>query len=657
MPLFCLLILIVSSFASVVFQSLQTDEADEKDHPIPAESCAISGVEFKVLPSWVHVGEPVKFYANATTDVGSSLNFTIKYDSELPDGSPNPNSPVSVNVTASVGKVVTTWTYDHEGNLTDPLVEDPFFKVTLTIFDGFTTKTQTRLVYVVPENVAPKFVLSLGSHYEPTVMECVYSIKLIDQDGDPLNVTWDFGDGTPLVYNETGPAGTEVTVNQTHVWDPIEPGAEFYEVLYYLNVTVNDGQGNVIESTSEVLFKIGLNLGPEGMFSASAKWVDPTVEVWFYANASDREGEAITWTFVFEREAEEYHTEVHRTNVTEPNAVVWMNVSHVFSMEGNYSVTLYITDAALPELQVDRHNQTLGPINITSEINVVPYVMNAILVTFSAPEINSTNPTVTATLYTEVADWDGDVLTATWDFGDGSDSSENTTSGGKKIHGISQEHEFSAAGYFNVTLKVTDGWYNHTVTRWEVITIRSDNKAPTIVGIDVLHTNGSYSLPGSIVGFIIKFFDEENDPIEITWDFGDNSTVLRLNLTDYDEKGVVICEVNHTYELRGEYKALVTFTDRMFDTKYHNGSVNITVRIRYYGIAEIEEWNIWDYVGLGILFALIGSVVAWVMFADARRKKIDQWGLTWDEYRIRKKEVKLGDLRSDGKFGPGGGGT
>jgi hypothetical protein len=528
----------------------------------------------------------------------------------------------------------------------------------LTIFDGYTTKTQTRLVLVVAGNVAPAFVKGLASDYEPVVgVEYLYSIKLIDQDNDPLNVTWDFGDGTPLVYNETGPAKTEVIVNQTHVWNPLEPGAEFYDVLYYLNLTISDGQGSMIDSSSEVRFEIGMNLGPEGEFYTSARWVDPTVEVRFYASASDREGEAITWTFVFEREGEEYLTEVHRTKTTEPYELVWMNISHVFSIEGNYSLTLHITDAVLPELQVGRHNLSLGPINITSEVNVKPYLMNAILVTLSAPKINSTNPTVTATLYTEVADWDGDVLVATWDFGDGSVPSENFTSGGKNIYGISQEHEFSTAGYFNITVSVTDGWYNHTVTRWRVLTIPSDNLAPTIVGIDVIHTNGSYSPPGSTVGFLIKFFDRERDPIEITWDFGDNSTVIRLNLTDYDETGIVTCEVNHTYELRGEYSAMVTFTDHMFDTKYHNGSVNITVHIRLFGIAELEEWNIWDYVGLGILLAIVGSVVAWVVFADARRRKIDQWGMTWDEYRVRKKEIKLRDLGGDGKHGPGGEGT
>jgi len=632
------------------------DDEVAQDPPIPAGSCAISGVDFRVVPSWVHVGEPVTFYANASTDVGSTLNFTISYDSELEDGSPNPNSPVSLTATGATGTVVTTFTYDHEGNLTNPLVNDPFFKVTLTVFDGYTTNTQTRVVYVVG-NVAPEFKLSLGSLYEPVIgVEYVYSIKVIDKDGDSLNVTWDFGDGTPIVYNETGPAGTEIFVNQTHVWAPaLEPGAEFYELLYYLNVTVSDGQGNVVGTTSEILFSVGMNFGPEGTFKASATQVDPTVVVWFYANATDREGESITWTFVFELEGGDYHTEVHMTNATDPYEVVWMNISHVFSVEGNYTVTLYISDALLPELQVDRHNATLGSINVRSEINVAPYVMSTMTVTPSPLKVNATNPTVIATIYTEMADWDGDALTATWDFGDGSEQAVNVTAGGKQIYGMSQQHEFVSAGYFNVTLMVTDGWFNHTVTRWMVVTVTSDNKAPTVVGIDVLHTNGSYSVPGSVVSFVIKLLDYEQDPIEIAWDFGDNSTVLRFNLTDYNETGVVTCEVNHTYVLKGEYRARITFTDHMFDTKYHNESVNVTVRIRSYEFSQAEPWDVWDSVGLGLLLCLFGSLIAWAVYANIRRRSIDERGMTWDEYRIRKKEVKFGDLDGEGRHDPGGG--
>ena len=654
----CLALLLLSSYAGLLSAPAGDDDILPSDQAVPARTTAISGVEFKAVPSWAHVGDPITFYANASTDVGSTLNFTINYDSELADGSPNPYSPISVNVTGTPGNVVTTYTYDHEGNLTNPLVEDPFFKVKLTIFDGYTTKTETRIVYIVG-NVAPAFVKTLSALYDkPDIgVEYNYSVKLIDADGDSLNVTWDFGDGTPLVYNETGPAGTEVFVNQTHVWNPyFEPGAEFYEIVYYLNLTVTDGQGNYVNSTSEVLFEVDLNFGPEGTFWASAKKVDPTVVVWFYANATDKEGESITWTFVFEKEGEDYYTEVHRTNASEPSEIVWMNISHVFAVEGNYSVTLYLTDALLPELQVGRHNNSLGTINVTSELNVVPYVMSTMTVTPSPLKINESNPIALARIYTEVADWDGDVLTATWDFGDGSEQAVNVTNGGKQIFGISQLHEYASSGYFNVTISVTDGWFNHTVIQWKIITVTSDNRAPVLVDIDVLHTNGSYSTPGSAVGFVIKLMDYERDSIEITWSFGDNTEPVTLNLTDFDYEGVVTCEVNHTFATVGEYRIRIVFTDHMFDTSYHNTSLNVTVRIRQYDAAIVEPWDVWDYVGLGLLFGMFGSIAFWAVYANVRRKKLDRWGLTWDEYMIRKNEIKLSELGDrDDKGGPGGG--
>ena len=632
------------------------DGGSQRD--LPVGSLALYSVEFAIVPSRVGVGEPVTFYANASSDVGLIINFTIRYDNKLPDDSTNPLSPVSIDVTGSPGQVVTTFTYDHEGNLTSPLTEDPFFEVALTVYDGYTTRTEKRLVYVVG-NTAPVFVKSLAFSYEPTIgVEYEYSVKLLDMDDDPLNVTWDFGDGTPVVYDETGPAGTEVIVNQTHIWDPyIEPGTGDYTFEFLFNVTVDDGQGHVIGSTSEIEIDIDANLGPSGTFAASATRVDPSVEVWFYGSASDREGEAIIWTFVFEKEGQEYDTDVRMTDVTAPNEVVWTNISRVFSTEGNYSVTLHLTDAQLPELQVDRHNLTVGTVNITSKVNKLPYVMTTILVSPTPLRINSTNPTVVARLYSEVADADGDVLTATWDFDDGTESAFNVTPGGKQVYGISQDHEFSVAGYYNITLTVTDGWFNHTVVRRTVVTIGSENEAPTIVELHMMHTNGSYSLPGSVVGFFIRLHDEERDPIEIMWDFGDNSTVLRLNLTDFDDMGNVSCEVNHTYELRGEYRARITFTDNMFDSEFHNDSVNLTVRIRFYEIAEIQVWDIWDYVGLGVLSSMIGSVLAWVVFVKRKHRKIDQKGMTWDEFRIRKKEIRLGDLEGEGPLDPGGGGA
>jgi len=617
---------------------------------------ALTGVTFTISPLEVTVGEMVTFSASASSDIASTINFTIRYDNLLADDSRNPESPVSYHVTGNPGNVLTTYAYDHEGNLTSETSPYPYFEVELTVFDGYASKVEKRIVYVF-SNTAPIFTRGPSSGYDADPgVEKRFSFKLKDYDNDPLTVVWDFGDGSPEAVNETAPAGTEVYVNQSHTWNPvIEPGSGDYWIVLYMNLTVDDGQGNYLNTSSEIRMYVPYNLAPEGNFTASATKVDPTDVVWFYANASDGEGEALTWTFEFMNETEVYYVEVHHTDAVEPFETVYVNITHVFSVEGEYMVTAYVSDAALPENQVDLHNQTLPTIQINSKVNHLPYVMATIIVSPTTLKINATVPNATATFSVDVADQDGDVLTAKWAFGDGSEPALNVTPGGKQIHTIMQSHTYFDAGYFNVTLEVTDGRFNHTVYRWKIITITSDNKAPTVVDFQIIHSNSSYTLPGYEVRFRMVLHDAERDPIEVVWNFGDGSPRVYVNLTEFDEYGNVTCEVPHVYETNGDFRVYANFTDHQFDTSYHLASWPALMKVRSPTATVVEPWDIWDYVGLGIVFGMVLGFVGWGLEVNRKRRMLDRKGMTWEEYKIIKDEVKVDVLNEKGG-GPGQGG-
>jgi len=648
------IVFVVSGLATLPSTDPPIHPSDEE--PVLEADISLTTVDsFIVSPARVYVGDTVKFTASAHSDVGSELNFTIKYDYELADGSVNPASPTSpVNVTGNPGSIVTTFVYDHVGNLTTEATEDPFFKAVLSVFDGYMTKNVTRYVYVVG-NTAPVFTIGLASSYDvDRDVESSFSIKVSDPDNDPVSVTWDFGDGSDVALNETGPALVGVYVNQTHTWSPeLEPSLGEYTINFSLVVTLDDGQGNSKASTSRIVIYIPYNFSPTGNVTVTATYVDPESIVWFYAYGSDGEGESLTWTFVFKREGVVYHAEAYQTDATEPNELVWVNISHVFSIEGNYTVTVYLSDAVLPELQTGAHNQTLRTVYVTSKTNRLPYV-KTISITPTAPNITVDNPVALVEFYTEVADADGDVLTLTWDFGDDSPAVVNYTAGGKQVHGMTESHAYTEAGCYNVTLSVTDGWLNHSVYRWKVITIGSDNRAPSITEFVVIHNNGTYSLLGSPVHFRMVLYDLERDTIEVVWDFGDNSTILRVNLTDFDESGNVTCVVNHTYSERGEYTLTLTFTDHKFGSAYHNGSWFAIVRVRAPATVDENPWDLNDSVGLGIVVALVSSLVVWAAVVSRKRKKLDEMGMTWEEYQIRKHSGAEGGLDGEELHEPGG---
>jgi hypothetical protein len=611
-------------------------QSPDDGRSLAARPLAISFTELKISPTRVYVGEPVTFYANTTSDNPSAtITVTMYYDYFLADGfTVNPASPTDVTVTTNPANVVTTYTYDHIGNLSDTV--GTYFFIRMVASDGASTSTRSSKVYVV-DNSAPILLSKPPTTIWPTYeLPLNLSFLVKDWDSDMLSVTWDFGDGSDNAVNETVATPTGVYVRQSHTWTIVpEPGRGEYEVQFNMSVSFEDSVGHIVFSNHTVKMIIPFNYEPDFSFTASSLYAAPEEEMHFYANAADPEGDPITWTFVFNNSVEDYLIEVYHTDPTDANTTVWQNSSHSFPSLGNYNVTLYVSDA-YPPYQTGYHNVS-QTIQIRVSDNRAPGVLANISVSPTEPRVNSTLGYVNVTFSIQANDPDGDVLAALWDFGDGEDAT-NASLGGIQVYTFRQTHQYSVAGSYNVSVLINDG-HGHTVLRYKLVSVLTDNKVPKIVSLDLGMSNGAFAMPGSTVNVTVVIFDNEMDPIILWFDFGDNSTILMVSMTDFSVDKTVSCKVTHIYDEVGFYNVTIRLTDGVFGAT-HNVTTQLEVEVRIPREVVVRVWNVWDYVGLGIIFAGVGTVMLRWYLIGRFRNRLDTKGMTLEEYKVIVKELK-----------------
>ncbi|MCJ7489783.1 MAG: PKD domain-containing protein, partial [Thermoplasmata archaeon] len=601
---------------------------------------------FAASPVRVGIGEEVTFFINASSDTSTLLDVLIRFDSQLVNRTNNTASPYEeFTGVDSPCSIITTYSYDSLGNITHSITGESMYIVTVYVGDGTNTVKLTKTIYVV-ENVAPEFLLKPGSRIVSAVKDEPYTIvvKTQDEDDDPLLVTWDFGDGSGAAVNETGPAGSGVYTNQTHTWTfELEPGVGDVDVSFLLNITVDDGQGHVLKATSEVVFYIPLNWVAENItLVASSTVVAPSDIVLFSATASDKEGDQLTWTFVFSDGLDEFHYAVYHTDATAPNTLLRVNTSYTFDALGEYMVRVYVVDAISPDLVLSR-NQSSGGLDIMVVENAKPFVSGNITVVSPNAElivINRTTGGINVTFSIMAIDADGDVLTATWDFGDGSEPSVNATSGGTGTNLFVNCHEFTASGVYNVSVVVTDGRADHEVTRYKLVSVRSENLGPTFKSLRLNMSHGSFGAPNTVVVFTLVLSDFERDPLQVTWDFGDNSSLYIVTASEYDSNGNMTIIVEHLYTTIDDYEILITYTDSVLGTGTHTKSYEAYVRIRIPIIQEVRIWNWWDYFSLGVVLVSLGAIGARTVTLGRYRKMLDMHGTTLEEFNVRKNEIR-----------------
>ena len=553
------------------------------------------------------VNDTIIFYANASSDdAGATLTFTIFYDYlDIPYPTINAESPVTVNTTGSTGSVIQTYAYNHPGNYTQ--AGHPFFWVYLFVSDGTSNESAIIQVFVSPPlvNMPPFFIYAPADplHAQADVVQYIL-IDIADPDSDSVTVFWDFGDGTNAT-NVTVAPPTGIVLNQTHTWAPRIPGMGGYSKEYTLNVSLSDGQHPPVNSSTVVNITVPYNWPPNLRVTASKLTASPLESITFTANASDPEGDPLTWTFNYS----DGTVDVYHSGFTDPGLLMWQNTTHSFATVGNYTVYVSLSDALVP-FQVGEHNITVrATVRIIVNVAPIAYPLN---VNPGAPQINATLGYVNATVSIEAYDLDGDMFNLTWDlgvFGIRTNISVGDAAQRKEPYRYRQVLQFTETGSYPITVTVTDGRPGHEVQRTTIVNVSSNNLPPSVLAFNHdPYAQGDFASPDESVKFRLVITDSERDAIELAWDFGDGSPMLYMNLTNYDANGNITVSVNHSYAMKGNYTVTIVLTDNKIGYFNHTLTSTMPIRVSVRPPAISEFPNVLVPT-IGILVLFIGAAI------------------------------------------------
>lgn len=229
-------------------------------------------------------------------------------------------------------------------------------------------------------------------------------------DGKITSYNWDFGDGQQGTGNVT-----------THIY------TRFGE--YQVNLTVTDNEGAMNFTGA----KITVIESPEAYFTFSPRTPQVGQTINFNASLSRFNGGYImnfTWNF-------------GDGNIT---TAISPLIAHIYSMYGNYTVTLRVIDS---EGLTSTYTQTI-------KVLVRPYVDFTYIP--ASPVVNEVVTFNASASY----DPDGKIISYEWNFGEGGEPTNETTP--------VSTHAFQAAGSFSVTLTVTDN-DGLTTNKTEFVTV------------------------------------------------------------------------------------------------------------------------------------------------------------------------------------------
>ncbi len=216
-----------------------------------------------------------------------------------------------------------------------------------------------------------------------------------DNEEDVLSYTWDFGDGT---------TGTGLNPNHTFT----DPG------VYTVTLTVDDGNGGTDMETINITVIDSTPQPPTAVFTATPMTGDYPLDVLFDASgSSDPNADQLTYTWDF-------------GDGTTGTGVM---PSHIYTEEGAYLVTLTVSDGTF----TDETTQTVTAINSPP------------IADFTATPVYGQPPLLVNVDASTSSDPNGDAITYSWNFGDGTTAT-----------GANASHTYTTEGNYTITLTVTD---------------------------------------------------------------------------------------------------------------------------------------------------------------------------------------------------------
>ena len=432
----------------------------------------------------VNEGEAVDYSAAATDPGDDELTYTWNFG----DGTPE--------VTGA--------------DATHTFADNGIYDATVTATDDDGAATTSNLSITV-NNVAPTLNTDkskTGEEGQAVSFEATFD----DAGNDDLTVTWDFGDGSDAITTEYPAESTPNSETQSHVYAA--------DGTYTATVTVTDSDGAVTKSTIDVTIS---NTPPVIESLTGNTEINEGDTASFKAIATDAGDDTLTYTW-------DFGDGVTGTGV---------DISHIFTDNGDYTVTLTVAD--------EDGGETSQTLDVTVN-NVAP--------TFTEVNGETTIDEGEAVDYSAVATDPGDdELTYTWNFGDGT----------PEVTGADATHTFTNNGAYNATVTVNDDDGAATTSNFSITV---NNVAPTL---DTAESKTGQE--GQAVSFEAIFNDPGNDDLTVTWNFGDGGEAIT---TEYPAESDVSSETqNHIYVSDGIYTATVTVTDS--DGAITESTIDVTI--------------------------------------------------------------------------------
>ncbi|MBA6316357.1 PKD domain-containing protein [Cellulophaga baltica] len=381
------------------------------------------------------------------------------------------------------------------------------YDVTLTVTDDGTpalssSEATITITVTAPANQAPTAVATsdIITGEASLAVQFTGDTSSDPDTGDILTYAWDFGDGT-----------TATTANPSHTFTTVG--------TYDVTLTVTDN-GTPALSSSEATITITVNTpanqAPTAVVSSNIITGEASLDVQFTGDTSTDPDTGDTLTYAWD--------------FGDGSTATTANPSHTFTTPGTYDVTLTVTDDGTPALSSSEATIT---ITVNTPANQAPTAVASSDVTSGEASL--------AVQFTGDTSSDpdaGDILTYTWDFGDGTTATTANPS-----------HTFTTAGTYDVKLTVTDNGTPSLSSSEVTLTITVTapaNQAPTAVASSDV-TSGEASLAVQFTG------DTSSDPdtgdiLTYAWDFGDGSTATTAN-------------PSHTFTTAGTYDVTLTVTD------------------------------------------------------------------------------------------------
>ncbi len=429
-----------------------------------------------VAPLLAAIDGPVQINEGAVGRWSSALqkaifddvNFTIVWGDGLP------NTTGAINDDLGVGLVEGTHAFRDNGT----------FTVEFTARDD-DNQTARRTLGVTVLNVAPTILTLDGDTEGVEGGSFAYRATASDPGADTLTFTWNFGDGSDPVV---GP-------NATHIFAR--------NGVFTVTVTVTDEDGG---SASRSLTVTVGDAAPRIVSLTGALVGDEGSALSYNAVAVDPGGDALTYTWNF-GDGSQPVSGVDRTQI-----------SHVFADDGQYTLTLTVSDG---------QSQVSGTLTINVR-NVAPTPNN-----LNVPD--GGNEGQELTFSAGATDPGADTLTFTWDFGDGTPAQS----------GASVTHTYADDGFYFGLLTVRDE-DGGVATRALVIGV--DNVSPSIVSLN----GAAVALEGGDLPYSAVATDPGDDTLTYTWNWGDNTA---------PDSGVDLTDVAHVYRNNGTFTLTLTVTD------------------------------------------------------------------------------------------------